>query len=253
MVSVLVKIFWDNNAKISMAYNRRHLFLICEPVAWLSSVRLSFESAPHVPDSKEQQIPAMFFLCRWQKQDLMVTLKASSWTCAHIAAHIPLVKAGNLSKFNAPGQGGVLHLGAGGWDMSICVTTIQPTRTSLVGQVKELRILLWSRGQIQLLQMKEVGEVKFWGTWRRCERMWKHSCPVKHKLEESYCRFALQCTLQQSRSLPCRALLAVTQAQVYVQICLPGLGCSGATSPCLPGGGVEELVRALSPHSPCLV
>lgn len=161
MVSVLVKIFWDNNPKISVACNSRHLFLICEPVAWLSSVRLSFESAPHVPDSKEQQIPAMCFLCRWQKQDFMVTLKASSWTCANIAAHIPLVKAGNLSKFNAPGQGGVLHLGAGGWDMSICVKTIQPTRTSLGGQVKELRILLWSRGQIQLLQMKEGGRLSF--------------------------------------------------------------------------------------------
>lgn len=34
------------------------------------------------------------------------------------------------------------------------------------------------------------------------------------------------------------ATLALTQAQMYVQILCPGLGCSGETPPRLPGGGM---------------
>lgn len=49
------------------------------------------------------------------------------------------------------------------------------------------------------------------------------------------------------------ATLALTQAQMYVQILCPGLGCSGETPPCLPRGGVQELVRTHFPDSPSFI
>lgn len=120
LVSVLVRLFWDtqyNHSKISVAYSSRHLFLMCEPVAWLSSVRLSFESAPHVPDSKEQQIPGLFFLCRWQEQKGGARFPGDSQSlfldlCHHFCPH-SFSQSRSLGQVQSPWTGRCVP--SGGW------------------------------------------------------------------------------------------------------------------------------------------